>query len=332
MTEQQDYRPYRQSILSKDQLRALSKLRPMRAAIDTMVSWAIILAAWYWVAQYPTPLAVLMAIPVIGTSYYALAIVGHDGLHRRLTRSTKWNDLWCDIFLVGPVGAITRMNRTNHIFHHLHTCLAHDPDRHKYTHANKETTFGMALFLCGLANLLPTARNIFLSGKSAQRNSSVQATPTAGLGYTPRDVVILLGTQGLIFSVLTFGVAWWAYPVLWLAPVYLFTYCADLIRVFCEHSVLGPDEKADSTKRLITFKSNLVERAFFAPNNMNYHAAHHLWPSIPYYNLPKAHDLICKWQQETGDPVFVTRHSYLAYVLTYYRWHRSRAAMAIPNV
>lgn len=332
MTENQDYRPYRQSILSKEQLRALSEPRPGRAAFDTAKSWAIILAAWYVVAQYPTLLAVLIAVPVIGTSYYALAIVGHDGLHRRLTRSVKWNDLWCDIFLVGPVGAITRINRSNHISHHLHACLAHDPDRHKYTHTNKESTFGMALFLCGLANLLPTARNIFLGGRSAPHSPSAAATPAAGPAYTLRDIVILVGTQGLIFGILTLGVAWWAYPVLWLAPVYLFTYCADLIRVFCEHSALMPDEAADGTKRLVTFTSNPLERAFFAPNNMNYHAAHHLWPSIPYYNLPKAHDLICKWQQQTGDPIFVTRRSYLAYVLSYYRWQRSQAAMATANV
>ena len=40
--------------------------------------------------------------------------------------------------------------------------------------------------------------------------------------------------------------------------------------------------------RLITYLSNPVERLFVAPLNMNYHAVHHLYPSIPYYHLAVA--------------------------------------------
>jgi fatty acid desaturase len=69
--------------------------------------------------------------------------------------------------------------------------------------------------------------------------------------------------------------------------VYFFAYLADSIRSFAEHSHPENDAAADE-HRLLTYDSNPVERMLFAPMNMNYHAAHHLWVSIPYYNLPAA--------------------------------------------
>jgi fatty acid desaturase len=52
-----------------------------------------------------------------------------------------------------------------------------------------------------------------------------------------------------------------------------------------------------------------------APMNMNYHTAHHLWPSIPYYNLPTADRLM---REHPGAAGLEWRGSYFAYLLTYW--------------
>jgi fatty acid desaturase len=52
-----------------------------------------------------------------------------------------------------------------------------------------------------------------------------------------------------------------------------------------------------------------------APMNMNYHAAHHLWPSIPYYNLPVA-DREIRYRPEAAGLEW--RGSYFAYLLRYW--------------
>jgi len=49
---------------------------------------------------------VLLAIPVIGNRYYALFIIGHDGMHRRLFPHIKRNDFWNDLLVLAPIGAI----------------------------------------------------------------------------------------------------------------------------------------------------------------------------------------------------------------------------------
>jgi fatty acid desaturase len=67
---------------------------------------------------------------------------------------------------------------------------------------------------------------------------------------------------------------------------------------------------------LITFLSNPVERVFLAPLNMNYHAAHHLWPSIPYYNLARAD---CEIRNLPAAAGLEWRGSYTGYLLRYFR-------------
>jgi fatty acid desaturase len=49
---------------------------------------------------------------------------------------------------------------------------------------------------------------------------------------------------------------------------------------------------------------------------MNYHAAHHLWPSIPYYNLPMADQEIRELPEAGG---LEWRRTYCGYVLKYFR-------------
>jgi fatty acid desaturase len=317
VSEAQHYRPYRASLLSREQLRALTQLRPAIAVKDTVIGWLWILAAWVTVALHPSWLVVAIAVVVVGTSYYALLIVGHDGLHRRLFESAERSDFWNDLFIMGPIGAITRINRANHIEHHRATCLPHDPDRHKYLHDHKEGTLPFAFFLSGLQNLYRSLANIFFSsGRSNQGSAGKER-------YRSRDLALLLGWQVTLIAGLTYWIGWWAYPVLWLVPVYLFAYRADLVRVFCEHAMLMPDLEADERKRLITYTSSWLERRFFAPHNMNFHAAHHLWPSVPYYNLPEADRLIRDWIARKGrDESLIWRRSYLGFILSYWRWRR----------
>ena len=114
------YHPFRRTLLTPEQVRALSALRPARVVADTLWCWLWIIGAWAAVATWTHWWVVALAIPVIGTRYYALFIIGHDGLHRRLFPSRERNDLFNDVFILGALGAITRINNRNHLRHHQH--------------------------------------------------------------------------------------------------------------------------------------------------------------------------------------------------------------------
>ena len=134
------------------------------------------------------------------------------------------------------------------------------------------------------------------------------------IGYTLRDFVLLAGWLTVAAGGLTWLIGWWAYPVLWLLPVYSFMFLGDNFRSFAEHSHPEGDPAADR-HRLITYTSNPLERMLVAPMNMNYHTAHHLWPSIPYYNLPIADAEIRSRPEAAG---LEWRNSYFAYLARYW--------------
>ena len=306
--ETQIYKSHR-AALSPEELKQLSCIKQWKPLCHTIWLWTGVVAAWSMVAIYPAWWTILIAIPIIGTRYYALFILGHDGMHRRLFYNTQMNDLFCDLFLIGPVGAITRINKKNHLEHHNHLSTEDDPDRHKHTCFGKSTTAEYLLFLTGIKSLKKVVTNSYVGKKNKLSNAKIK---NLVLKYTLRDLLILCSIQLAIIFGLTVSIGWWAYLVLWLLPIFIFAYLADLARSFLEHAQPEPDEKADE-HRLITYKSNPIEKLFLAPLNMNFHAAHHLWTSIPYYNLPQADKILQRHQT----PGLIWRKSYFLFALQY---------------
>lgn len=306
------YQRYRRALLSPERVRQLSELRPAIAVRDTLWLWSQILVAWSLIAYLPRWWAALIAIPFVAARFYALLIVGHDGIHRRLFRSPRWNDWFSDLCVFGPVGGITRINNQNHLGHHRHLSTPGDPDLHQFTCTNKYHWLLLLGYLTGVTSLWRSFQKVFLR-RTQLREAQLGMNGTSGR-YTVRDILLIGLWQTALIAGLTYFVAWWAYPVLWLVPIYL-AFAADNFRAFCEHSQPRPEPWANE-HRLITFLSNPVERLFVAPLNMNYHAAHHLWPSVPYYNLPQADAEIRNHPAASG---MEWRGTYFGYLLRYFR-------------
>ena len=110
-------------------------------------------------------------------------------------------------------------------------------------------------------------------------------------------MLVLGGIQAALIGGLSLGIGWWAYLVLWLVPVYCFSYLTDNFRSWADHSFPEADQVADEY-RLV-----------------NYHSAHHLWPSIPYYNLPVADTEVRSLPAARG---MEWRRSYLGYLARYW--------------
>ena len=62
------------------------------------------------------------------------------------------------------------------------------------------------------------------------------------------------------------------------------------IRLVGEHGALKvKGDIFDATRHV---EPTWLERWLIAPNNVNYHLDHHLYASIPFYNLPKLHNAL----------------------------------------
>ena len=186
------YSRYRKALLSTERVRELSRPAPVRVVADTVACWIAIFAAWYLVAILGTWWSVAVAIPIIGNRYYALFILGHDGMHRRLFERPGPNDLFCDLFLLGPIGAITRINNRNHLGHHHHLASDEDPDRVRHACFNKATVPETVAFLSGLTTLLPIVHNVFMPNRAGDLEPSKgKARERPTVAYRARDLLIV---------------------------------------------------------------------------------------------------------------------------------------------
>jgi fatty acid desaturase len=302
-------------------LRALVRRRPGRVVFDIVRSYALIVAAFALLAFVQAPWVPLLAFLVIGSQQYALFILGHDGMHTNLIPNRRWNDRLATALLLAPLGTRVKSARVAHLTHHRYLGSAMDPDRHVHVASNKQTRSAFLLFLSGFATVGKALVRILPFGKSG---AAPATGPVPGAGSLGARLPVFVA-QAIVFLAIWSVLPFWAYFVYWMLPVYAMVFVADEIRAFCEHAQpVLPDEAADP-RRLTTFEPNALERILFAPHNMCYHAEHHLWPFVPYYNLPKLHALI---GEQRGIEV---RRSYVGFLFRYFSALPSLGAAARPS-
>ncbi len=310
----QTYKPLRLEVMSKYDLRKLSQKNFIVPITDIILNYTQIVLALiliYISDQYIY--VTIFSISLIGIAQYSLMVIAHDGLHRNFVSNLKLNDLLNDILILGMFGSACRVNRNNHSEHHKYTSTNFDPDRYKYLHKDKESLIKFYVFLSGFSNFLRTIKNVYLNKEFKNKNN------TNNIKLNFREISIIIFWQLSLIILMTYFFGIWGYFLYWFVPTYLFAYRGDLNRVFCEHNELNDDEILnDKNYRLITYdKPNFIEKLLFCPNNMNYHAEHHLFPQIPYYNLKEAHKII----KNNGfyDGKLKSRESYFRYLFDYNR-------------
>jgi len=307
----QTYTPLRFSLLSKHDLRDLSKLEPQKVIIDIFINYLIIFLSIYYLSLFGENIInSIFSIICLGTSFYSLMIIAHDGLHRRLFNNIKKNDLFCDIFILGMFASACRVNRNNHMEHHKYSALKDDPDKYKYNNSNRSNKTIFFVFLTGLTNILKFVENVYLN-KKIKKNIETPSSDKFKLNL--REIITIVFWQIIIFTLLTNLFGFKGYFLYWLLPIYIFAWRGDLMRVFCEHNVKDVTDDDFDNYRLITYdKPNFLEKIIFSPNNMNFHAEHHLFPQVPYYNLEKLHNRIK--DHELFSKNIKIRKSYFGYI------------------
>jgi fatty acid desaturase len=319
--------------VSREEFSSWVEMRPARVYRDLLLNWGSIAVALCALSLVPAWWMYGIAFLVVGSGQYGLFLLAHDGLHKTLHPNRTINDLIVRWLVYGPMFMGLEDARRNHLEHHQTLGTEADPDRYIHTLGSKNTPLRFLLFCSGLATFGATVLKVTPFGmllkkedKHAIKNSSKAAAQTsparALVNYLSQRVPVAFAQLILLAVFLFSGLPFWSYLLLWIAPIYFCVFLPDEIRAFCEHAVLStlPDKTNDS-QRLITFRPSRLEARFFAPHNMNYHAEHHLWPGIPYYNLPKAHEFIRERVEVS------VRGSYLSFICVVLRY-LSRQAKA----
>ncbi|WP_017661152.1 fatty acid desaturase family protein [Baaleninema simplex] len=303
-------------------------VQPKRAYRDLAGDWLIILTAFVLVAAMPTVWTYLVAFLLVGTSQYKLFILAHDAIHGALHPNRRVNDNLARWLVYGPMFMALEDARRNHLKHHRYMGTPDDPDRYLHTFAAKNSPLQFLLYCSGLATFGKTVLKVTPFGKlleASNRDSQASETQTpktpqteALLGdYFQQRIPVLLWQPLLIAAIALSPLPVWAYLLLWVAPIFFLVFVPDEIRAFCDHAVLTyPDDTCD-LERLISFCPPWWEAQIFSPHHMNYHAEHHLWPSMPHYHLAKAHRFVRDRSEIT------VRGSYIAFLWRVLRFLQS---------
>lgn len=277
-------------------IRALHEVRPVWNGVIVvfLAMWAG--SAWL-VLSAPTWPVQCVGYLLIGIALHALGVVLHEGIHGSLTRN-RFVDRWIGFALGIPLLISYSAYRVTHLTHHRWNRTEHDPD--EITNFSRSRTLLSMAFYAWMVLGTPYYFTVYMPWTAYQR-------------ALPRErriiVVEYLGLAAIIGAVIL--VSWQAESLSVLAHVWAIPFLAAQfignIRGWSEHMLTVPGHPLTQTR---TVTSNRL--VSFLALNLNYHLEHHLFPGIPWYNLPKLHRLLQDDYRQAG--VFVYR-SYVRFLI-----------------
>jgi fatty acid desaturase len=286
-------------------VRTLSALRPVRSLVAILFDWtcivAIATAAQRYAPIWSWPLAWLL----IATRQHALLILMHDASHGLLSRRRGWNDAVADVCCAWPMFVRTAAYRESHLRHHRFLNSERDPDlvrkvtepggreRWLTTRARWRNMAELLLDVCGrgLFEMLAKLRRFQRQG-AGPTTSGPNARPSRARSAWR---LAYYTTAALVITALE---AWTSFALFWLVPLFTFLPAILRLRSLAEHFGLGWDHELTSARAV---RTGPLQRFLFGPHWTCLHLEHHLFPSVPWYHLPKLHRVLMQ------DPEFASR-------------------------
>ncbi|MCB0572817.1 MAG: fatty acid desaturase family protein [Phaeodactylibacter sp.] len=268
-------------------LKPLFKIRPWRHAASMFLDWLAIAAAIFICLQYPSPWLYFLTVVAIGARMHALAILMHDATHYRFLKNRKWNDLLSNLFIMYPIFSSIEKYRKNHLAHHQNLNTEDDPDwvaklgKRAFTFPKSKREFFLTLFsyIILYQGIMDALWFLKRFGGEAEKGSSKPEAPFVKIAF-----------YLALFGGITWLGIWQYYLLFWIVPYLSTFFMFQYIRSVAEHfGGLSYDSLLTSTR---TVKPMLIERFFISPHHVGYHLEHHLYPGVPFYNLPKLHALL----------------------------------------
>ncbi len=224
----------------------------------------IIESSWSYLACLPFYL-------VAAASLHGISLFTHEGVHGILHKKTHWNR-WLSIICALPVGQNYSAYKVLHLKHHQHLGLEGDPD-----HYNNYTQWSWLQFLMHWGRLI-VGYPVYLI-----------AIPILGFRQGNTTDKIWIAIEVALLAILTTVLS--LSPIDsnllisgWLIPM-MFINTMVNIRGMSQHTLL--ENEFDPILGTRTITTNAVTRFFMC--NENYHLEHHLYPGVPWYNLPYLH-------------------------------------------
>jgi fatty acid desaturase len=278
--------------LSDSQQAAVRDLHRRRGAYNLVgLGFAALWAASAAFTLHVTGAAKLLGFVASGVALHALGILMHEGVHGAFFASPVLNR-WVGFACSAPVLLAGSAYRAYHLPHHRHVRGAEDPDEFE----NVTRRPGVLKLLLVLWLLMGSPFYLVY-------------IPIVGYRRGTQEARRAILTEYLLIACLV-AAAVSLVPPRALVDVWLAPFCVALlfgqVRGFTEHIFTAGDAPVHCAR---TITSNRVTA--FLMLNLNYHLDHHLYPGVPWYNLPRLHAVLRDELRRVGAPV---SRSYCAFL------------------
>ncbi|HTL52507.1 MAG TPA: fatty acid desaturase [Planctomycetota bacterium] len=270
-----------------DQMRELLQRRNGPAIVDTILWFALILgsgAAGFYLWRAGSWWAIL-PFAIYGVLYASTSDSRwHESSHGTAFKTDWMNNALYEIasFMVMRESTLWRWSHTRH--HSDTIIVGRDPE---IAVPRPPDLFGLALSFFALGSIPRYVLHILLHSigrLTADEKTFIPESEYGKVFWRARIYVLIY------LSV--FGLAIWQHTILplmfiglptlygsWLMPIYGYTQHAGLAENVLDHRL-----------NCRTVYMNPIHRYLYW--NMNYHVEHHMFPLVPYHNLPKLHALV----------------------------------------
>ena len=266
--------------LDRALLKELARPAPARLLLQTAFEWSCIGVLVVAAVRVSHPAFSVACMLLIATRQHALLTLMHEYAHHQLSRRHAGiNDLVGDVFTALPFFITIHGFRRNHLAHHRHVCTAQDPN---WMSSLKKPRFRFPKTRAGFAiEVLKHGLGRYTLGEL--KGYTVDAGMSTGL---PRATRIRAAARAIVLAgMATYFGLWEVLLLYWIVPLATFLMAILYIRDVGEHFGMP----APGIERSRTVLAGCLERLLIAQNGVNFHAEHHLFPSVPFFRLHRLH-------------------------------------------
>jgi fatty acid desaturase len=280
--------------LPKELVQRLTRRSASRATLavleDTaVIALSIFTAIYFW----PNPLVLIPCVIIIGTRQHALFVIAHDAAHYLLYQDRKVNDA------VGRACATVQglsmcTYRVIHRLHHNNLYGELDPDTALHGGYPRGRSYLIKKLLKDLSGVTAWKTYAYFLGGAPGLNTqtNVALRPLDDTSRKLKDEARSDRNTVIVVHVALLALFAWSgyliqYLVLWILPLVTVVQAILRLRAIAEHGAT-----TDFSSPLTAARTNVapawLEWLIF-PHHVNYHIEHHLYASVPHYNLPELH-------------------------------------------
>jgi fatty acid desaturase len=280
--------------LPKEFVQSLTRRSAWRASAAVLHDFAVIVmtiavALYFW----PHPLVVALAVIIIGTRQHALFVIAHDAAHYLLYERRWLNDA------VGRICATVQglsmcTYRVIHRLHHNNLYGELDPDTALHGGYPRGRAYLVRKLLKDLSGLTAWQTYAYFLGGAPALNTvtNVALRPLDDTSARLRQEAKRDRNMVIAFHVLLLIFFAWSgyliqYLVLWVLPLVTVVQAILRLRAIAEHGATTDFSSPLTAARTNTGPAWLEWLIF--PHHVNYHIEHHLYASVPHYNLRALH-------------------------------------------